>query len=73
MSVRAEIKYLLFEENSSIKKLAEDMTKTTGKKYTMKSLSQKLSRGALKAEEYKLIADILGYEVKLIKKKRISQ
>jgi len=67
MSVRAEIKYLLFKENSSITKIAKEMTKITGKEYTMRSLSQKLLRGTLRADEYKLIVNILGYEVKLAK------
>jgi hypothetical protein len=68
MSTRAEIKYLLFKENSSITKIAEEMARVTGKEYTMRSLSQKLLRGTLRADEYKLIADILGYQVKLVKK-----
>ena len=70
MSVRSEIKYLLFEENSSIKNLAGKLTAVTGKKYTMKSLSQKLTRGTLRAEEYKIILGILGYDLKVIKKKQ---
>ena len=69
MSTRAEIKYLLFRENSSITKIAKEMTQITSKEYTMRSLSQKLLRGTLRADEYKLIADILGYDVKLIKRK----
>jgi hypothetical protein len=43
------------------------MTKISGKKYTMRSLSQKLMRGSLRVDEYKLIAEILGYEVILKK------
>lgn len=69
MSIRSEIKYLLSEENYTITKLAEQLSIITGKKYTMKGLSQKLKRNALKIEEYKLIVNILGYELKLIKKK----
>ena len=68
MDTRAEIKYLLFKENSSITKLAHEMSKITGREYTMRSLSQKLLRGTLRADEYKLVAKIFGYEVKLIKK-----
>lgn len=68
MSARAEIKYLLFKENSSITKIASEMTKLTNKEYTMRSLSQKLLRGTLRADEYKMIADILGYDVKLVKR-----
>lgn len=70
MSTRAEIKYLLFKENSSITKIANEMAKITGKEYTMRSLSQKLLRGTLRADEYKLIVDILGYDVKLIKRQK---
>ena len=40
MDTRAEIKYLLFKENSSITKLAQEMSKITGREYTMRSLSQ---------------------------------
>lgn len=69
MDTRSEIKYLLFKENSSITKLAEELTKITGKPYTMRSLSQKLLRGTLRADEYKLIAQIFGYEVKITKVK----
>ena len=69
MSIRSEIKYLLSEENYTITKLAEQLSVITDKKYTMKNLSQKLKRNALKIEEYKLILNILGYELKLIKKK----
>lgn len=68
MSIRNQIKYLLFKENSSITKIAEELTKRTGKQYTLKSLSQKLSRGMLRAEEFKLILEILGYEIKVVKK-----
>lgn len=68
MNIRADIKYLLFENNVTMTQLAEEMTKQTGKLYTMHTISQKLIRNNLKAGEYKLIAQILGYEVKLIKK-----
>lgn len=68
MNIRNQIKYLLFKENSSITQIAEELTKKTGKQYTLKSLSQKLSRGMLRAEEFKLILEILGYEIKVVKK-----
>ena len=68
MNIRDQIKYLLYKEHSSITKIAEELTKITGKHYTLKSLSQKLSRASLRAEEFKTILDILGYEIKIIKK-----
>jgi len=67
MDTRAEIKYLLFKEHSSITKLAAEMSNKTGREYTMRSLSQKLLRGTLRADEYKLILNILGYSIKLVK------
>ena len=68
MSIRDDIKYLLFENNVTMTQLAEVLTKRTEKNYTIGSLSKKLVRNFLRADEYKLIAQILGYEVKLIKK-----
>ena len=68
MSIRDDVKYLLFENNVTMTQLAEVLTKRTEKNYTIESLSKKLVRNFLRADEYKLIAQILGYEVKLIKK-----
>ena len=68
MSIRDDVKYLLFENNVTMTQLAEVLTKRTEKNYTIGSLSKKLVRNFLRADEYKLIAQILGYEVKLIKK-----
>ena len=61
---------LLFVEKvtKTATRLAEGLTKRTEKNYTIGSLSKKLVRNFLRADEYKLIAQILGYEVKLIKK-----
>lgn len=67
MHIREEIKILLLKEKTTITEIAEEMTKISGKKYTMRSLSQKLMRGSLRVDEYKLIAEILGYEVVLRK------
>ncbi len=70
MSIRKEIKMLLLQENSTITEIAKKMSEKTNKKYTMRSLAQKLTRESLKVNEYKLIADILGYEIKLVKKQK---
>jgi len=67
MQIRDEIKILLLKEKTTITEIAEEMTKISGKKYTMRSLSQKLKRESLRVDEYKLIAKILGYEVILKK------
>ncbi len=68
MGIKEDIKILLLQENSSIKKIAEEMTKISGKKYTGTSISQKLYKKTLRCEEAKLIGEILGYELKFIKK-----
>lgn len=70
MSIREEIKILLLKEHSTITEIASEMSKRSDKTYTMRSLSQKLMRETLRVDEYKLIADILGYDVKLVKRKQ---
>lgn len=45
-------------------KLAEEMTKISNKKYTMKSISDKLARKTLQYEAFMLILKVLNYEVK---------
>ncbi len=64
MTVRKDIKVLLAENDISITYLAEQMSKITGKYYSRSNISQKLIRGTLKYEEAKIIASILGYELK---------
>ena len=69
MSVRNDVKVLLAESDRSITFLAAEMSKITGKNYSRSNISQKLLRGTLKYEEAKLIASILGYELKFIRVK----
>lgn len=67
MTIREDIKSLLAKESFTITKLAEELTEKTGKKYTVKSISQKLSRNTLRYEEFKLITEILGYKINIEK------
>lgn len=69
MNVRTDIKLLLTENEMSITKLAREMTKISGHNYSRSNISQKLSRGTLKYEEAKLIGQILGYDLKFVRKK----
>ena len=69
MTVKEDIKSLLAKENWTITKMAKEMSDKTGKKYSIKTLSQKLTNGTLRYDEYKSIIDILGYEIKLERKK----
>ena len=65
--IKEQIKMLLLQEGLMLKELAELITKSTGKKCTSDSLSQKLRRGSLTYNETLMIADLLGYEIKFIK------
>ena len=65
MTVKEDVKSLLAKESWTITKMAEKMSERTGKNYTIKSLSQKLTNGTLRYEEYKLMVGILGYNIKL--------
>ena len=69
MSVKKDIKLLLTENEVTIALLAREMTKLSGHNYSRSNVSQKLSRGTLKYEEAKLIGEILGYELKFVRKK----
>lgn len=61
MSVKEEVKMLLAKEAFTMTQLAKKMTDLSGKKYTMKCISDKLARKTLKYEEFILILKILGY------------
>ena len=67
MSVKEEVKTLLAREAFTMTKLAVEMTKISGRKYTMKSISDKLARKTLKSEEFILILNILKYKIELKK------
>ncbi|CDE59381.1 putative uncharacterized protein [Fusobacterium sp. CAG:439] len=67
MSVKEEVKTLLAREAFTMTKLAVEMTKISGRKYTMKSISDKLARKTLKYEEFILILNILKYKIELKK------
>ena len=67
MTTREDIKSLLAKESMTITQIAEKMSAETGKSYTVKGISQKLSRNTLRYDEFKLIIKILGYEIDLKK------
>ena len=65
---RKQVKRLLLEENYMIKELAQMLTEKRGIKYSADSFSQRLRRASITYEEMLDIADILGYEIKFVKK-----
>lgn len=68
MSVKEDVKLLLAKEAVTMKSIAEKMKDRTGYPYNLKVLSDKLARKTLKYEEFKLITDILGYDIELKKR-----
>ena len=67
MAVREDVKQLLARENRTMTWLATEITKISGKKYSLKSISDKLARKTLQYEEFTLILKILNYEMKFEK------
>ena len=63
MTVKEDVKLLLAKEAMTMKHLAELMKEKTGYPYNLKVISDKLARKTLKYEEFKVILEILGYEI----------
>ena len=70
MSVKEDVKYLLAKEAMTMKKLAELMKEKSGYPYNLKVISDKLARKMLKYEEFRLILEILDYDMELVKRTR---
>ncbi len=68
MSVRKDIKVLLAENNVKLKDLAFEMSEKVGKKITADNISQKLRKGTLRYDDAMIIGDILGYDLKFVKR-----
>ncbi|MBO6087377.1 LLM class flavin-dependent oxidoreductase [bacterium] len=67
MGVKEDIKTLFVQSSWTMKAVAEEMTKRSGRVYSSQMLSQKLYRENLHYKEAKLIGEILGYELKFEK------
>jgi len=68
LNAKETIKVLLSREFFKQKDLAPLLTEKFNKKYTAGSLSQKISRGTITFDEVQEIADILGYDVQMVKR-----
>ena len=67
MDTTRYLKSLLTLNGITIVKLAELLTKRTGKPYSGDSLSAKFRRGSISLNEASIIADILGYNLEFVK------
>ncbi len=66
--VKKQIKYLLVDGDITNKELAKMLSEKTQKKYTPDGFSHKLSRGSILYNEMVTIADILGYDIKFVRR-----
>ena len=68
MSIINELKKILLDTGVSLTALAEALGKRLNKPYSMQNLSNKLRNETITHREMLIIADILGYELKFIRK-----
>ena len=67
-NIRNYIKSLLSLNGVTLSEIANKLTERTGKQYTLDRLTGKLKRESFSLKEAFILADILGYELKFIKK-----
>ena len=68
LKAKDQVKILLVQENLLLKTLADKLGKKMNKRYAADNLSQKLRRGTFSYDEMLLIAELLGYEIRFVKK-----
>lgn len=67
-NIRAIVKSLLSLNCMTLTQLCDEMSKCTGKTYTLDSLGGKLKRESFSLKEAYIMADILGYDIKFEKR-----
>ncbi len=68
MRILDEVKMLLLGSSITQTKLANLLGERLNKEYKYGNFHSKLSKGTIKYSEMKLIADILGYDIKFVKR-----
>jgi len=68
MSIMNELKKVLLDVNVNLTELACALSKKLNKPYSMQNLSNKLRNETITHREMLIIADILGYDLKFIRK-----
>ena len=66
--LKKQLKHLLLEEDMKIMELVPLLSKKRGKSYAYDGFIHRLGRATITYEEMLDIADILGYEIKFVKK-----
>lgn len=70
--ITIEVKLLASSRGLTLTHLANELSKHLGKPYSLPNLSNKLRKGTITHEEVRLIAEILGYDVKFVEKTNTS-
>lgn len=68
MSIIVELKKVLLDVNVNLSELAQSLGKRLNKPYSMQNLSNKLRNETITHREMLIIADILGYDLKFVRK-----
>jgi len=63
-----DLKKILLDVNVSLTELAEALGKRLNKHYSLNNLSNKLRNETITHREMLIIADILGYDLKFVRK-----
>ncbi|MDO5438294.1 MAG: LLM class flavin-dependent oxidoreductase [bacterium] len=71
MSIINELKKLLLDVNVSLTELADALSKRLNKPYSMQNLSNKLRNETITHREMLIIADILGYDIKFVRREKL--
>lgn len=68
MSIMNDLKKVLLDVDVSLTELAEALSKKLGKRYSMQNLSNKLRNETITYREMLVIASILGYNLRFVRK-----
>lgn len=68
MSIINELKKVLLDVNINLTELAQALGKRLNKPYSMQNLSNKLRNETITYREMLVIADILGYDLKFVRR-----
>lgn len=69
MKIFAILKYLIAQEATTMTKIAERLLVEKNRNLSMNNLSRKLRTETIKYVEVAEIADLLGYDIKFVKRK----
>ncbi|MCD8378004.1 MAG: DUF6471 domain-containing protein [Candidatus Gastranaerophilales bacterium] len=69
-ALKRELRSLMVKEGYTIEKVADELKERYGVRESKNNLSNKLSRGSLRFIDVQRIANILGYDIQIIKSEK---